>query len=72
MSMGMGAGDTTSMSRYARSVAGANGEESLRSSSRSSLAVPAGASAGRGAVTGGDSANVGQGSRLVDSLRVGR
>lgn len=66
-----GAGDSTAMSRYARSVAGANGEESLRSSSRSSLAVPAGASAGRGPVSGGDSANLGQGSRLADTLRVG-
>lgn len=64
-----GAGDSSLMSSYSRSVAGANGEESLRSSSRSSLAVPAGAGAGRGPVSGGDSANLGQGTRLVDSLR---
>jgi hypothetical protein len=53
----------------ARGIAGANGEESLRSSSRASLAVPAGSSGPRRSVAGADSANVGQGSRLVDSLR---
>lgn len=64
-----GTGSGGDFMSVARGIAGANGEESLRSSSRTSLAVPAGSSGPRRSVAGADSANVGQGSRLVDSLR---
>lgn len=69
LSSGSGGGEGGAFTRTARLIAGANGEESLRSSSSSSLMVPSTSSSTRPGVAGGDSADVGRGTRLADRLR---